>query len=80
MQKQLWRSRAIRSNRQANIGLASRCSMRRRAKESSMCTIVQDWVFPHKSLGIIATYVIKLGELDFLQHSLLNGCEIFEVS
>ena len=52
MQKQLWCSRAIRSNRHANIGLASRCSMSRRAKESSMFTIVQDCMFPEKGLGI----------------------------
>ena len=48
MQKQLWRSRAIGSNRHANIGLASRSSMSRSAKESSMFTIVQDCMFPGK--------------------------------
>ena len=52
MQKQVWRSRAIRSNRHANIGLASRCSMSRRANESIMFTIVQDCMLPEKSLGI----------------------------
>ena len=48
MQKQLWRSRAILSNRHGNIGLASRSSMSRRAKESSMFIIVQDCMFPEK--------------------------------
>ena len=60
MQKQLWRTRAIRNNGHANIGIVSRCSMSGRVKESSMFNVLQDCLFPEK-VQVLAIYIIKLG-------------------
>ena len=38
-----------------------------------MFTVMQDCMFPEK-VQVVATYVTKLRELDFLQNSLLKGC------
>ena len=37
-----------------------------------MFTLLQDCLFPEKVL-VLVTYIIKLEELGFLQHSLLKG-------
>ena len=71
MQKKLWRTGAVRSNRHANMGLESVLN-EPQCKEIEYVYCIARLHVPEKC-WVVGIYVFKFGEFDFLPHSLLKS-------